>query len=687
MRNRDLERDSIVGPRRCKSPGASGFLGLVGLACLLTPALLAAPLSANQEQPPTGPAQAATSRGTGFDLTNLIDVPAPNVESMEAAVREQLTAAHRELTIARQQYLDASPTGREGLSAEERRELAQIHGQVGRLYFLYDLIDAATAAFDNAVRLDDDNPRWHYYLGTSYFTNGRWDDAAEQFDRTLALKPGDPPALLRRGRLELERFSTGAPEAAELAESARSFFEPLVEQPAYAAAAHFGLGKVAAQVGDSATAAEHFEAALTLQPEATAIHYPLALAYRDLGRIDQARAQLALRGERDTAFPDPAIEELGRLVAGASAFVIRGNRLSRAGRLDEAIEAFETAVDLDPDGRVGRQGLGATLAAVGRLGEAAVQYQAAVDLDPDDSFAHYNLGTLQAQMGRDDEAVRSLLRAIELAPDLKSAHFNLGSAYARQGRFEQARHHFQRTVEIDPQDTEAQIQLAGTLGRLGQGAEAELRLKRILAEQPDLDSAHLRLGALLLDRGAVEEALSHYRAAVATESPLPRAFGGLGVALARLGRFEEAAEAYSRQIEAAPRQADGHFGQALALLLAERDLEARKALESSIEALPEDLDLVHLLARVLATAEPAAARDGERAVDLAGTVFSARQTPEHAETLAMALAESGRFDEAVNWQRQVVQRLVAAGATGPAQAARQRLALYENETPCRRPWK
>jgi hypothetical protein len=40
-----------------------------------------------------------------------------------------------------------------------------------------------------------------------------------------------------------------------------------------------------------------FETALSLRPDVTAVHYPLALAYRGLGNTAKAEEHLRLRGE------------------------------------------------------------------------------------------------------------------------------------------------------------------------------------------------------------------------------------------------------------------------------------------------------------------------------------------------------------------------------------------------------
>ena len=48
-------------------------------------------------------------------------------------------------------------------------------------------------------------------------------------------------------------------------------------------------------------------------------------------------------------------------------------------------------------------------------------------------------------------------------------------------------------------------------------------------------------------------------------------------------------------------------------------------------------------------------RDGARAVELATQAVTARSSLENAETLAMAIAEAGRFENAVELQSRLVE--------------------------------
>jgi hypothetical protein len=63
-----------------------------------------------------------------------------------------------------------------------------------------------------------------------------------------------------------------------------------------------------------------------------------------------------------------------------------------------------------------------------------------------------------------------------------------------------------------------------------------------------------------------------------------------------------------------------------------------------------------------------------------------QQTIELAETTAMALAESGRYREAVGVQRDALAAATAARLPAAEQRIAGNLRLYENDKPCRNPF-
>lgn len=620
---------------RARRPATCRALCVAALAGALL-AASSSSLPGQPGQPPPPPAAPAAAE----EEAELLPVPAPDLSGADPVIREQLTSHRRTLEGA---VAAAEDDG------AAREELATLYGRMGQLYYLYAYDDAARAAFENARRLAPGDPHWPYYLGVLHERRGELDEAARELRSVLERRPGDVPTLLRLGEVAL---------ADHRLDDAEEHYRTALEAGA-GAAARYGLGRIALERGEADTAADLLERVIEEHPDSGPVHYQLGLAYRQLRELDRAREHLARRGGEPPAFEDPLVDGLGLLAAGGAVHMDRGNRALARDRPEDAVAHYRRAVEEAPGDRRAREALASALARSGRADEALELYRELVREDDASAVAHYNLGRLLADRGDLEDAVTQLRRAVELAPDFGNAHYNLATALDRWGRTEEALEAASRAIEAQPEDRGSRLLLARLLGRAGHHDRAEDELRTLLEADADDSEALLALAAVLEARAS---------------------------ALGQAGRYAEAAAAYDRVVELAPGDASGHFGRATALLLAGEDAEARARLEASVQAHPDDLALRHALARLLATAGDPAVRDGERALELATEVFQSYASVEHGATVAMALAELGRFDEAAAWQQRVIERARQMNREEVLPELQEHLERYRAGEPVRTPW-
>ena len=157
-----------------------------------------------------------------------------------------------------------------------------------------------------------------------------------------------------------------------------------------------------------------------------------------------------------------------------------GCELKQAGRSEEAIEQFRTALELQPDFANARSNLGVLLAAKGGHDEALRLYREALADDPENPSAYNNLGQELATRGRLPEAIESLRRSLELDPWEASAHYNLGTALASAGQVEEAMRELAESIRLEPTSA----------------------------------AAHNNLGILLVSSGRFDEGIEHFRSAL-----------------------------------------------------------------------------------------------------------------------------------------------------------------------------
>lgn len=580
----------------------------------------------------------------------LVAVPEPPPGLREAAAQEKLA----EVRAGVQQRVDA----RDATPATA----AAAYGELGRVYLAHDFPSGAEASLSNAAALEPGNREWPYLLGVIAQHANRLDVAAQRFARALELAPGDGATLVRLAQVEFEKGDRAA---------ARAHDQQALGNADVAAAAQFGLGRIAAAESDLDGAIAHFQEALAAQPRASAVHSPLALALRGKGRRDEALQHLALAGSQAVTFKDPLVDGLAALVAGARAHLFRGDRAQEEGDLATAQREYELAVQADPNSALAHHSLGTMMGQRGDVAGAVVHLQRATELDPRFPEAFYNLGTALLRQGRRDEALRALDRVLELDPAHDQARLRRAAARRERGETQPARADLEAVLRRQPLQPDAIVDLAVLLAQTGDARGAERLVRDKLALNPPAAvRARLLFTQAFLDNnaGRVPAAIEDYRQAVAADPSYADGWFNLAVSLVMAGRHAEAASAFAEVVRLVPGNARAHLGLARALMARGDWRQARSVLESARQRLPGDAAIAHDLAELLAASPDPAVRDGQRALDLAMSSYAATQGAEHAEVVGMALAELGRFPEAVDWQRKLAAQAEAARAPADVRA-------------------
>jgi len=115
---------------------------------------------------------------------------------------------------------------------------------------------------------------------------------------------------------------------------------------------------------------------------------------------------------------------------------------------EQAREAYQRALELDPAVADAHVNLGRQLHIAGELGRAEPHYREAVKLSPDDPTPHFNLGVLLEDLGRKEEAVLAYRQAILRDADFSDAHCNLGLLLESLGRRQEAVRHLMAAHQL-----------------------------------------------------------------------------------------------------------------------------------------------------------------------------------------------------------------------------------------------
>jgi tetratricopeptide (TPR) repeat protein len=177
-----------------------------------------------------------------------------------------------------------------------------------------------------------------------------------------------------------------------------------------------------------------------------------------------------------------------------------GTALEQQGLHEEALKAFEKAVQIRPDAAELWTRVANVLMLLRRWDQAVLRFEHALKLDPRYWYAAYNYALLLLQSERFEEAVIKLNLCNELQPDHAATLNGRGTALHRLNRFEEALSDNRRAQALDPTNADICNDVGAALQKLGRNEEALEWFDRALDMRPDflwaLNNKALTLGEL-----------------------------------------------------------------------------------------------------------------------------------------------------------------------------------------------
>jgi len=168
---------------------------------------------------------------------------------------------------------------------------------------------------------------------------------------------------------------------------------------------------------------------------------------RDGARLEPLSGQFVLNfeireiGERVRAMPGHSAEEW---------FATALECESDTGNMQEAISAYERALQVDPRKFEALVNCGTIHYEQGNFEEASEYFERAVESDPQSSLAHANLGSVLEEVGKLEEAREHLRLAVRFDPSYSDARFNLALVCEKLGAQNEAREHWRDYLKLDP---------------------------------------------------------------------------------------------------------------------------------------------------------------------------------------------------------------------------------------------
>jgi serine/threonine-protein kinase len=202
-------------------------------------------------------------------------------------------------------------------------------------------------------------------------------------------------------------------------------------------------------------------------------------------------------------------------------------RFDKAGNLDLAITALESAVKVDP-----RFAL-----AYAQLGEA---YRLKYQLDKNTKWI--------------DEALANCNKAVQLDDRLPAVYATLGHIHRSTGKYDLALQEYQRALQLDPHSPDAQSGLAQSYESAGRTADAEAAFRKAIALRPDSWSGYNQLAVFLYNHQRYDEAIAQYKHAIQLTPDNAPLYLNLGAVYSDMGErhFADAEQMYRKSIALDP---------------------------------------------------------------------------------------------------------------------------------------
>ncbi len=247
-------------------------------------------------------------------------------------------------------------------------------------------------------------------------------------------------------------------------------------------------------------------------------------------------------------------------------------------KTDDALEAYLYALELPASPRthgVAHLCLARLYHSQGRFADAENHGQHATNLLPRNAESFFRLADTYVQRGKLALAKRVYQQALALDANLAPVYQGLGKIAFLQGRLEEAAQHYQKSLTIAPYHTETHYNLGLIYRCLGQRSDGDVakqnfgeaknllssfqrvktyndqtnRYRRLLLEQPTALEPRIKLAEAHIEMGNPKDAIRVYQIATALHPNTPPLYHNLGGLYMQTGQLAEAISAFQHLIQ------------------------------------------------------------------------------------------------------------------------------------------
>jgi tetratricopeptide (TPR) repeat protein len=318
--------------------------------------------------------------------------------------------------------------------------------------------------------------------------------------------------------------------------------------------------------------------------------------------------------------------------------------------------------------------------------DARTLWARTLEANPDAWIAMINLAGEHVKNKQLAEAEQLLWRAVPYPEASYDAYKQLARMAADRGDHARDIELCRKSLEARPAWGPAYYDLGIALRDAGQRDESLAMLGEAARIRPDNPLPHRALADLLFTEGRKDEGVEEMAEVLRLtpqDAPARREYASM---LWDVGRYGDVIDECRRILETEPEDAGIHFLLIRALVGRREYVEAWALLRSAVTRFPEDGRFIMFYAWVTATCPDDRFRNGGEALRVTGEILrQAGPTARLLEARAAALAEVGRFSEAVEIAQKALRLAADGGDAESLERMQRRIEGYRMGRPCRDP--
>jgi spermidine synthase len=221
----------------------------------------------------------------------------------------------------------------------------------------------------------------------------------------------------------------------------------------------------------------------------------------------------------------------------------------------------------------------------------------------------------------------------------------------KQGKYSETVANLYEVIRHNEATADTYYDMATAMSLQNKFDEAIKYFDKALSLDPNYPDARYKMGTTLMAAGRVDEAISELNQALQTSNNPAEIYTNLGAIYEQLGKYELASRNWNKAA----------------------DLK------------PDNISVLNSMAWLLATVDNPSIQDANKAVELAqhACELTGYKDPSLLDTLAVAYAAAGRFDEAKATAEKALNIAKEAGRENLAGNIEKRIKLYEAGQPYR----